>query len=169
MADVLENFLDYLEDGALSIPGIPSTKYPEGKTYIIQSPDAHTGARLAALGDMVVRAGIGAEQDPRAAEKLKLDDDREVELMDDVMGDTKAEMIEDGVNWVHLRGVMKYAFIYFALGKESADSALKNGVLAGKAQEPVNRQERRQQQRTQQGRQGYGGSSNQQGQRRRKR
>lgn len=168
MAD-LDNFLDYLEEGSLFIPGIPSTKYPDGKTYTIPSPDAHTGARLAALGDMVVRAGIGAEQSPRLAEKLKLDDDGERELMDDVMGDTKAEMIEDGVNWVHLRGVMKYAFIYFALGKESADNALKNGVLAGKVQEPANRQERRQQQRTQQGQQGSGGSRNRQGQQRRRR
>lgn len=164
----LQNFIDYLEDGDLSIPGIPSKKYPEGKTYIIPSPNAETGARLAALGDMVVRAGIGADQDPRLAEKLKLDDDQENDLMEQVMGDVRAEMIEDGVNWVHLRGVMKYAFIYFALGKESADNALKNGVLAGKAQEPANRQERRQQQRTQQGRQGSGGSSSRQGQRRRR-
>lgn len=164
----LGNFLDYLEDDALEIPGIPSERYPDGKTYVIKSPSAKVGARLAAVGDIAVKVGAGIEVDEADAAKLKLDDGEESDLMEQVLGETRAEMVDDGVTWTHLRGIMKYAFIYYAIGAEQAETALKNGVMSGKAQGPVNRQERRQQQRTQSGRQDSDASRNRQGQRRRR-
>src|SRR5690625_3533188 len=116
-------FFDYLEDDALELDGIRSREYPDGKTYRIESPDADTGLYLAALGDIMLRAGTGAPVSDDQVSRLKLDDDQELELMDRVLGETKDEMIADGVKWVHLRGVSKYAFIYFAVGKEQADQA----------------------------------------------
>lgn len=139
----IENFTDFLEDDSLTLPKIPSTKYPEGKDYVIESPDSVTGARLAAMGDVIIRASAQLDQDQRQINKLKLDDDEERDLMADVLGDTKAEMEADGVKWTTMRGVMKFAFIHYALGADKAEEALRNGVMSGKDLTPTNRAGRR--------------------------
>lgn len=154
----LNTFFDFLEDDALELTGIKSAKYPDGKTYVIESPDAKTGLHLAALGDIMLRAGTGAEVSDAQVARLKLDDDEERELMDKVLGPVKDEMIGDGVKWVHLRGISKYAFIYFAVGKDQADLAARNGVLAGKEQ-PANRAARRAKKTTQSARPASSASS----------
>lgn len=169
MSNNLGNFLDYLEDDTLTIPGIPSTQHPNGKTYTIPSPDAKLGARLAAVGDIAVKVGMGIEVGDREKERLQLDDDQELDLMQQLLGDTRQEMIDDGVTWTHLRGIMKYAFIYYALGPEQADNAARNGVLSGKAPAPANRVERRQGPKTPQARQDSGASRNRQGGQQRRR
>lgn len=162
------NLGDYLEDDRIALENIKSSAYPEGKTYYIESPDAKTGLRLAALGNVIIRAGNNLEIDKRDTDRLKLDDNEERELMDDLMGEVKDEMLEDGVKWVTLRGVTQYLFIYFAIGKERADAAAANGILSGKAQEPVNRAERRSKQKTRSGRPASTGSSKAKGKAKRK-
>lgn len=137
------NLGDYLEDDKVPLEGIKSESHPEGKTYYINSPSAMTGLRLAAMGDIILRASQGFDIDERATARLKLDDGEEAELIDDLMGDTKTEMIEDGVSWAALRGIMQYLFIYFAIGKDKAEAAARNGIFSGKAPEPENRAARR--------------------------
>lgn len=169
MSNNLNNFLDYLEDDTLTIPGIPSTAYPSGKAYTIPSPDAKLGARLAAVGDLAVKVSLGVEVGEREKSRLQLDDDQELDLMEQLLGDAREEMVDDGVTWTHLRGIMKYAFIYYALGPEQADDAARNGVLSGKAPAPVNRAERRQGPKTQKARQDSGASKSRQGGQQRRR
>lgn len=114
----------YLEDDALEIPGIPSTKHPAGRTYRFASPDAKTGLLLTALADLAVRANQGKDIE-RAAEKLELDDDQERDLMRDVLGATLDEMLADGVSWVRIQKLNQYLFIHFAMGAEIAADGLK--------------------------------------------
>lgn len=158
MAD-MTSFIDFLEDDSLTLTGIPSDKFPNGKDYVVQSPDAETGMRLAAMGDVILRASFGHDIDQRTKDKFKLDDDEERELMDEVLGETGEEMIADGVKWVHLRGIIKYTFAHFALGAEQAEKMKENGILSGKAPEPSNRAERRQKPKTRAARPASSGSS----------
>lgn len=128
----------YLDDDSVEIPGIPSTAYPEGKTYKFASPDAKTGLFLASLADL----GIKANQDGAGvdASQLELDDDKERDLMRSVLGVTLDEMISDGVSWVRIQKLNRYLFLYFAMGEEVA------GVMAqrlGETQAPANRAARR--------------------------
>lgn len=135
----------YLDDDSVEIPSIPSTKYPEGKTYKFASPDAKTGMFLANLADIGIKAKNGADLGNDAA-KLQLDDDEERDLMQKVMGATLGEMIEDGVSWIRIQKLNNYLFIYFAMGAEVAELM---ATRLGEAQAPKNRSERRAKPKTQ--------------------
>lgn len=132
----------FLDDDALDIPDVPSRDYPEGNTYRIESPDAETGLWLRALANVAVKAQAGGEVTDQDVAGLVLDDEQETELYHKVLGDTMQEMVNDGVSWVRIQRIGKYAFLYFAIGEEEADEALESGALSGNRQAP-NRAARR--------------------------
>jgi len=128
----------YLDDDSVEVPGIPSKKYPDGKTYTFASPDAKTGLFLASLANLAVKARLGADIGKQAAE-LELDDDQERDLMRDVMGSTLDELTTDGVSWVRIQKLNRYLFIHFAMGEDAAAGL----TVSGEARVPANRAARR--------------------------
>lgn len=131
----------YLEDDALEVPGVVSTRYPDGKTYRVPSPDARTGLRLEAMVNLGVKARLGQDVG-KAAEALNVDDDEERDLYQMVMGAAYDEMITDGVSWVRIQRLGKYLLLHFTMGEDAAQQALQRGALTGEAQAP-NRATRR--------------------------
>lgn len=131
----IKDLSSYLGDDAIDFP-------IDGKTYRVESPDAKTGLFLASLANVGVKAASGADVGQADVDKLNLDDDEEHDLMEMVLGDTLAELIADGVKWTKIQRLNKYCFIYFAIGEDAADEALKSGALTGEAPAP-NRAARR--------------------------
>jgi hypothetical protein len=128
----------YLDDDSVEVPGIPSTAYPDGKTYRFDSPDAKTGLFLASLANLAVKARLGGDIGAQAA-ALELDDDQERDLMRDVMGSTLDELTADGVSWVRIQKLNRYLFIHFAMGEDAAVGLQRSG----EALVPANRAARR--------------------------
>jgi len=133
----------YLDDDSVEVPGIPSTAFPDGKTYRFDSPDAKTGLFLASLANLAVKARLGADIGEQAA-ALELDDDQERDLMRDVMGATLDELTADGVSWVRIQKLNRYLFIHFAMGENAAEGLR----VSGEAPAPANRAARRASMRT---------------------
>lgn len=131
----LKDLSSFLDDDAIDFP-------IDGKTYRVESPDAKTGLFLASLANVGVKAASGADLGQTDIDKLDLDDDEEHDLMRMVLGDTLDELLADGVKWTKIQRLNKYCFIYFAIGEDAADEALKSGALAGEAPAP-NRAARR--------------------------
>lgn len=131
----LKDLSSFLDDDAIDVP-------IDGKTYRIESPDAKTGLFLSAMANLGVKATAGGEIDEDDLASLDLDDDKERDFMRTVLGDTLDELVADGVKWVKIQRVSRYAFLYFAIGEEAADEALANGTLTGEAKAP-NRAQRR--------------------------
>lgn len=138
----LDDLFNFLDDDGFSVP-LKSREHPEGKPYRIESPDAQVGLRLAALSEIAAKVAKGIEVRPEDVAKLKLDDDEEREFAQQVLGDSYAEMIADGVSWVRIQRVMQYAYIYFTQGAQSAGDAARAGVLNGGKVLPPNREARR--------------------------
>lgn len=138
-----EDFWGWLDDDALEIPGVKSTKYPEGKAYSIPSPDAETGMRLTALAELAAKKAKGIEIKEADVKRLNLNDTEEREFAEQVLGAALAEMQGDGVSWVRIQRITKYAFTHFAVSAESAREAASRGVFEGKAQARPNRAARR--------------------------
>jgi hypothetical protein len=132
----------YLDDDAIDTPPIPSRAHPEGKPYRIESPDAATGIRLTALVSLGVDLAVGAQLSQKDAERLRMDDDQERDFLRDVLGATYDQMLEDGVSWVRIQRLGRYALLYFTLGPEAAAEETRRATSAGEAQAP-NRQARR--------------------------
>lgn len=130
----------FLEDDALDVP-VPG-KDEAVRTYRIASPDAETGLWLQTVVGLGVKAASGGEISEADAESLQLDDDQEADFYRRIMGSTLDDMIRDGVSWVRIERVSRYAMLYFALGPEQADDALESGYLSGEAPAP-NRSNRR--------------------------
>jgi len=130
--------LDFMEDeNGFDTPLMPSTKHREGKKYHINSPDAATGLRLAAVSDIVIKQQRKMEISELDIKRLRLDDDDERDFIDQVLNtETVDEMIGDGVRWEHIKRMSLYAFTYFTVSREAADSAVKNGLLQGKVMPP---------------------------------
>ena len=128
----------YLEDDSVEIPGIVSTKFPDGKTYKFASPDAKTGLFLASLANLAVKARLGGDIGEQAA-ALELDDDQERDLMRDVMGATLDELTADGVSWVRIQKLNRYLFIRTSMGEDAAVGL----TVSGEARVPANRAARR--------------------------
>lgn len=126
---------DFLEDDGLEVP------VPGGKTYSIPSPDAATGLRLTAMVNVGVAAAAGGQIDEHDRARLSLDDEQEREFLEQILGSAYQEMIDDGVSWVRIQRVGRYALLFFTLGKEAADTSLR-GAASGEAQAP-NRATRR--------------------------
>jgi hypothetical protein len=145
----LDDFLGFLDDDRLEIPHVPSTKHPRsegGKTYYVEQPDAETGARIAALGQIMAKMQAKVDVSENDVRKLRMRDDEERDFQDDVLGATRAEMIEDGVNHQHLKMATNYAFVAFAFTEDQARKMAEAGALTGKAvpsEAPSNREERR--------------------------
>lgn len=142
-----ESLWSFLDDDALTIPGVISTKHPEGKDYVIASPDAETGMQLNALGDIGTKLAAGAEVSASDVARLRLDDAQEMNLGRQVLGETMAEMMEDGVSWVRIQRVIQYAFTHFAISPEAARKGAEQGLFSGKAP-ALNRAQRRQKTKT---------------------
>jgi len=134
--------LDFLEDDSFKTPAIGSKKHPEGKVYTIESPDAETGIRLSALGEIGVKLEKGVEVSARDIARLNISDEDEREFSQQILGDTLQEMIDDGVSWVRIKRLTTYSYVRFAFSEEVANDAAKRGVFSGKV--PArNRAERR--------------------------
>lgn len=131
----LKDLSSFLDDDAIDVP-------VDGKTYRIESPDAKTGLLLSSMVNLGVKASSGGEISDADLASLDLDDDRERDFMRMVLGDTLDELVENGVSWVKIQRISRYAFLYFAVGEEAADEALKSGALSGEAPAP-NRAARR--------------------------
>lgn len=164
-APVYDDLWGFLEDGGFTFPHpIESKTYPYarsrpggpvlrdqdgvplgGKRYRVESPDAETGLRLTALADIARAAQQKREVKPEDVAKLNLDDDQEREFAVQVLGDTYAELMADGVAWTIIQRVVQYAYIYFSMGAETAEKAAREGLFrGGKAVIPAtNRAQRR--------------------------
>lgn len=139
--DPLWDFLD--EDGITDLPLIKSAKHPEGKHYVIPSPDANTGLRLQGLAELVAKQRAKVQISERDVARLRLNDEEEREFFQQVMGTAYVEMVEDGVSWERIKRLGMYAFTYFAVGREAAEKAAREGAFSGKAPAPLNRAQRR--------------------------
>lgn len=147
VTDTIEPYLGFLDEDDLRLPPIPSTKHPReegGKVYTVPLPDALMGARLAGLGEIMVKQARGITITERDAKRLHLDDDEEVEFQVSVLGPVLDEMKADGVTWEAIKRATNYAFVAFAFNEDAAMAMAREGKLTGKAV-PVetNRQERR--------------------------
>ena len=131
----LKDLSSYLDDDAISFP-------LDGKTYRIESPDAKTGLLLSSMVNLGVKASTGGEIDDADLASLDLDGAKERDFMRMVLGDTLDELVADEVSWVKIQRISRYAFLYFAVGEDTADEALKSGALSGEASAP-NRAKRR--------------------------
>ena len=117
----MSNIFAFLDDDAITIPGIKSKAHPEGKDYRFESPDAATGAWLTALSDITVRLHRGLKVTEAETARLKLDDDQEVDFMRRVMGDTYQALVDDGVSWVRMQRIVQYLHVATTMGIDAAD------------------------------------------------
>lgn len=131
----LKDLAAYLDDDSIDIP-------VDGTLYKVSSPDAKTGLFLSAMANLGVKASSGGEISEDDLASLNLDDERERDFMRTVLGDTLDELVADGVSWVRIQRISRYAFLFFAVGEDAADQALESGALSGEAQAP-NRAARR--------------------------
>jgi hypothetical protein len=129
----LGELFDFLEDDGLTTPPVKGKKYPEGKVYVIPSPDAETGARLTALGELGVKLEKGLEVTENDMKRLRLNDAEEREFAEQVLGSALPELFEDGVSWVIIQRLTKFAFVHFSISPEAAREAAQRGVFSGKA------------------------------------
>lgn len=107
--------------GNLAFRDVPSEAHPEGKTYVVKSPNAKVGLWLRSIGDLGMKAAAGVELTGEQKQSLLLDVDDTVTFFDLVLGPVRAELIEDGVTLQTLDTISDDAFSYFAIGKEFAD------------------------------------------------
>lgn len=135
----------YLDDDAIDTPPIKSAAHPDGRAYRIPSPDAATGIRLTAMVSLGVDLAVGAELSRKDAERLKLDDDQEREFLRDVLGSAYDELVADGVSWMRIQKLGRYALLYFTLGPEAAADEARRS--SGEAPAP-NRETRRKAKKT---------------------
>lgn len=140
-----DSLWSFLEDSSIRIPvPIPSEKYPEGKRYSVPSPTGEVGLRLTALADIARKQHSGVKVSERDVARLHITDDEMPEFAQQVMGSCYHEMLGDGVDWVTIQKVMNYAYVYFAMGKDAAEKAAREGLFTGgKVRVPMNRAARR--------------------------
>ena len=120
---------DFLADDALEVP-------VDGRVYRIASPDAKTGLWLAALDHLGERGAAGEQLTLEEVAALRLDDDDEQDFIRRVLGATVDELAANGVSWMKVQRLSRYAFFYFAVGPEAADRMLTSGALSGEAPAP---------------------------------
>lgn len=143
MSESTHDLLSFLNDDALVLPAIKSKKHPEGKVYLIPSPDAETGLRLAGLANVAARVAGGGEADEEEVESLILSDTEERTFIQQVLGDAYQTMMDDGVSWVAIQRISQYAFAYFAVSPSAANRGVESGAFLGKKQALANREQRR--------------------------
>lgn len=138
---MLADLAGFLADDGIDTPPIVSKKHPNGKAYRIPSPDAETGLRLTTLANLGVRAAVGVDVTEADLAQLNLDDGEELDFLRQVLGSAYDELVADGVSWVRIQRLGRFAFLHFALSPESAAAAVERSA-AGEAPAP-NRQTRR--------------------------
>lgn len=124
----------YLDDDSLDVE-------VQGRTYRIPSPDAATGIRLTAMVNLGIVYASGQPLGEAEAKQLNLDDAEERDFLEQVLGSAYGEMVADGVSWVRIQRLGRYALLHFTLGPEAAADAVAKSSL-GEAPAP-NRQARR--------------------------
>lgn len=145
---------------ALTIPKlIPSRRYPEGRQYTVDSPDALDGLRLSGIAEILAKRAKGIPVSERDMARLQIgDEQKQREWSQQVLGDTFEQMMADGVKWRVIQAVTNYAFFYFGMNPQAAEDAARNGLLSGNTPPPANRAERRGAKGASSGRQGSPGS-----------
>jgi len=156
--DTEQGVWDFLEDGGLLLPPVKSKAHPEGKAYRIPSPDAETGIFLVSLTNYMAQQARDPDTKPDERVERRIQaflDARTAEVGDDddaakleasgrlVLGETAGELVADGVEWVIIQRLTKYAMLHFTQGPEAAKTAALSGALVGGAMAPANRAARR--------------------------
>lgn len=149
----MQALTEFLEDDGLHIPGVKSTKYPNGQTYLIPSPNIEDGLRIQAFAEFSGKiaaaerrkAETGDDTSPgiTSAEVERLAGAEDGDFQTLVLGAAYAQMREDGVSWRTIQRLTQYAFAVFAFGEDQADKMVADQVAAGKAVAPTNRAARR--------------------------
>lgn len=120
-----------------------------GKTYTIPHASAEAGlifSEMMGVAAKVAKAQEdGAEPHITDADTPILSDAEEMDLYGDVLGDTRDEMLDDGLRYEHLKHAAMYSLIYAVMGEDRAVAYWNAG---GKAPRP-NRAARRTGTRTQ--------------------
>ena len=132
--------LPWVDDDSVTI-AIPSKAHPDGRDSTFAAPDIDTGLQLSALAQLGVKAGSGKDLTEADLAAIDLDDDAELDLYRQVMGDTYDELVADGVSWTRLQRVGRYLFIMHGLGEDAAAQAVANSP--GGSQPQANRAQRR--------------------------
>ena len=112
--------LNEVFDGRLALPG------KDGKIYHIPEPDAELGAWCTAMFTAGVAITMGDEP-PAGVPSLQLDDDDEMALYRRVLGDTLDELQADGYGHATIKHFGQTAFIWIAVGQESAEAFWNSG------------------------------------------
>lgn len=108
---------DFFDDG-LALP-------VGGKTYRVPAPSAETGLYCQRLAE----AGVAAAQGKDVPE-AELDDVRELQLYQRVLGGVYDELIADGVSWPKIKHVAVTAFMWVAGNVEAAEAYWEKGPEA---------------------------------------
>ncbi|WP_158641296.1 DUF7426 family protein [Amycolatopsis eburnea] len=122
----LKDLTEYLQDDVLEVK-VSGKAHPDGKTYRIAEPDAHTGLYLMALAQTATRAASGAEVTADELASLQFEGGREVDLTRMVLGDVYDELCTDQVPLRKIAGVTQYAFVHFTMGETVAEQLLPSG------------------------------------------
>lgn len=150
----MQSLHEFLEDDGLFVPGVKSRAFPNGKDYIIPSPDIETGLRLTAFAEFSGKIAAaqkrrdetGENVDPgvTSADVERLMGKSDTDFQTLVLGaDVYAEMQADGVPWRVLQRIVELAFATFTFGDEQAEKMVRDRVAAGKVTAPTNRAARR--------------------------
>lgn len=108
---------DFFDDG-LELP-------IAGKLYKIAAPSAETGLYCQRLAEAGVAAANG-----RDVPEAELDDVRELELYQRVLGPTYDELIADGVSWPRIKHVAITTFMWVAGNEQAAQTYWEQGPEA---------------------------------------
>lgn len=129
----LSAFADFLDDDGFTTPPIKSSNFPEGKPYLVPSPDGVTGARLSALVAIAAKKSQKLEVTANDLQKIKFSDDEERDLMQMCLGTAYGEMMDDGVTWQRISRIGQYALVVITQGEQAAKDAAAAGIFSGKA------------------------------------
>lgn len=129
----LSAFGSFLDDDGFTTPPIPSRDHPDGRAYLVPSPDGVTGARMVALAGIAAKKNANVEVTAADLDKLNLNDQEERDFMEMVLGSAYAEMMADGVSWQRISRLGQYAFVVVTQGEQAASDAAKAGLFSGKA------------------------------------
>lgn len=92
-----------------------------GKTYEIQSPSAATGQAFQDIADLMVAASEGKTLSETQLARLKLTDDEERDFYASLLGDTYAEMVADGLQWLWIKHASLTIFYWLTISEDYAE------------------------------------------------
>lgn len=97
----------------------------DGVTYRINDVDAETGLLIQRLMDAGIRAGqTGAAVD---LDEELLDDVRELDSYESILGDAYQQMIDDGVGWAALKRAAVTTMMWIYFDEETAEKFWESG------------------------------------------